>query len=341
MADHVYSISEIVGSSTESIDDAIKGSRQPRLGDPAQPGLVRGHRDAGQHRGRRALPLPGHREGRLPARRAARLTRTADHVARLGSRGRAGGEADGRGSGRRRERGADGPAAAGPDRRPGPDDHLRGVRGAGRGDRDAGGRPGSRRPAPVRLGVQRVHAGQRDRHRGRRPGGGPARTRGAVRGRGGAVRLRPGRGGPGALDGRAGRGPGAAGRGRRSGALGGVRRDRPEPARAAAGPHDGGAVHRVGRAGAGRPGDQRRGGAPVRVAVGVPGPAADRRGGRGDRGTRPGPARAARFGRGGRAPDDRRLPHRGGRDDAPGRPDARGGLRRGPGRLGAMRAASG
>src|SRR5215471_7148396 len=55
--------------------------RQPGLADPAQPGLVRGHRDARPHRGR-ALSLPGHREGRLPARRAARLTCAARHATR-------------------------------------------------------------------------------------------------------------------------------------------------------------------------------------------------------------------------------------------------------------------
>ena len=42
----------------------------------------------------------------------------------------------------------------------------------------------------------------------------------------------------------------------------------------AASPDDGGPVDRMGRARPGWPGDQRRGGAPVRMAVGVPGPAA-------------------------------------------------------------------
>ena len=74
MADHIYSVSEIVGSSTESIDDAIRGAvaRASKtlhnldwfeVTDTARP-----------DRGRRPLPLPGHAEGRLPAGRAARLT---------------------------------------------------------------------------------------------------------------------------------------------------------------------------------------------------------------------------------------------------------------------------
>ena len=53
------------------------------------------------------------------------------------------------------------------------------------------------RAAPLRLGVQRVHAGQRDRHRAGRPGGGPARARGAVRGRASPLRRRACRCGPG------------------------------------------------------------------------------------------------------------------------------------------------
>src|ERR1035441_5747160 len=104
---------------------------------------------------------------------------------------------DERGSGAR----AVGPAAACADRRPGPDHHVRGVGGARGGDGHAGGRPRPRRAAPVRLGVQRFHAGQRDRHRGRRAAGRPARARRPVRGRGGAVRLRADDSGAGGLHG--------------------------------------------------------------------------------------------------------------------------------------------
>ena len=60
-----------------------------------------------------------------------------------------------------------GRAAPGADRRAGPDHHLHRLRGAGRGHRHAAGGPRPRRPGPVRLGVQRLHAGQRGRHRGR------------------------------------------------------------------------------------------------------------------------------------------------------------------------------
>ena len=110
-----------------------------------------------------------------------------------------------------------------------------------------------------------------------------------------------------------------AGPGRGGGALGGLRHHRPQPARDAASPHDGGPVHRVGRARAGRAGDQRRGGAPVRVAVGVPGAAAGGRGGRVDRRARPDPPRAARRVAGAGAPADRRPAHRRRGDDDPGR----------------------
>jgi hypothetical protein len=54
MADSIYSVSEIVGSSTEGIDDAIRGA-------------VRGHQYTGPDRERRAHSLPGHLEGRFPA----------------------------------------------------------------------------------------------------------------------------------------------------------------------------------------------------------------------------------------------------------------------------------
>ena len=53
MADNTYSISEIVGSSKTSIDDAISGAVEPRLTDVAQPRLVRGDRHPGSHRKQR------------------------------------------------------------------------------------------------------------------------------------------------------------------------------------------------------------------------------------------------------------------------------------------------
>ena len=73
MADSVYSISEIVGSSTESIDDAIRGavaraSKTLHNLDWFEVTDMRGRIEE------RALPLPGHAEGRLPAGRAVRLT---------------------------------------------------------------------------------------------------------------------------------------------------------------------------------------------------------------------------------------------------------------------------
>ena len=305
-------------------------------------GQSRDHRDANGHRpGRHRNQLcpdrrPGHRRrghGRIAGRAALRPRRGGDtgrcrehplpqavHQAPLTPGGPGPGA------------GAVGAAAAGADRRPGPDDHLRRVRSPGRGHGDAGGRPGPGRSAPVRLGVQRVHAGQRGRHRGGRPRGRPAGAGGSVRGRGGAVRLRAGRGGPGSLDGRAGSGPGATGPGRGGGALGGLRHHWPQPARDAATPDDGGPVHRLGRAWAGRAGHQRRGGAPVRVAVGVPGPAAGGRGGRVDRRARPDPPRAARRVAGAAAPADRRPPHRRRGGDDPGRPDPGGRVWRGAGR---------
>ena len=250
--------------------------------------------DPGRRRGpglpQVARPGPLRRPARHIRLGLAPVTSWPGGELRLGSRERpGGGRADGRGPGA----GPVGTAAAGAHRGPGPDHHLRRVRGAGRGHGHAGGRPRPGRPAPVRLGIQRVHARQRGRHRGGRPGGRPAGSRGAVRGRGGAVRLRAGRGGPGSLDGGAGGGPGDAGPRRRRGALGGLCHHRPEPARDAARPDDGRPVDRVGRARPGRPGDQRRGGAPVRMAVGVPGPAAGGRDRRVDRRARPDPARAA------------------------------------------------
>src|SRR6201987_5345421 len=147
-----------------------------------------------------------------------------------------------------------------------------------------------------------VAAGREGGRRGGRPGG----ARGAVRGGGRAVRLGAGRGGPGSVHGRAGGGPGPAGPRRRRGALGGLRHHRPEPARYAARTDDGGLVDGMGRAGADRSGDQRRGGALVRMALGVPGPAAGGRGGRSHRCARADPARAARGGSGAGKPGGRR-----------------------------------
>ena len=95
---------------------------------------------------------------------------------------------------------------------------------------------------------------------------------------------------------------------------------------------DGGPVDGMGRAGAGRPGDQRRGGALVRMALGVPGPAAGGRGGRIHRRARADPARAARGGSGAGTPADRRPAHRGRGDHAAGRPQPRGRVRRDPAR---------
>ena len=75
MADNTYSISEIVGTSTEQRRRRRPRRRRARLEDPAPPRLVRGHRHPRAHREQRAVPFPGHAEGRIPARRAARLTR--------------------------------------------------------------------------------------------------------------------------------------------------------------------------------------------------------------------------------------------------------------------------
>ena len=97
-------------------------------------------------------------------------------------------------------------------------------------------------------------------------------------------------------------------------------------------PDDGRPVDRVGRARPGRPGDQRRGGAPVRMAVGVPGPAAGGRGRRVHRRARPDPARAAPGVSGAGAPADRRHPDRRRGGHPPGRPHPRGRVRRDPGR---------
>ena len=73
---------------------------------------------------------------------------------------------------------------------------------------------------------------------------------------------------------RPGGGPDAAGPGRWRGARAGLRLHRPQPDRPGSVPDDGRAVHRLGRPGPGRAGDQRRDRAPVRLALGLPGPAA-------------------------------------------------------------------
>ena len=169
-------------------------------------------------------------------------------------------------------------------------------------------------------------------HRGGRPGGRPAGSRGPVRGRRGAVRLPgwPWRAWPPrwACWWRAGCcrawAPARCPRWPTSPSAGAC------PMRC--GPDDGGPVDRLGRAGAGRAGDQRRGGAPVRLALGVPRPAAGGRGGRVHRRARADPARAARRGSGAGAPADRRPAHRGRGGHAAGRPQPRGRVRRDPGR---------
>ena len=67
MSDHVYSISEIVGTSPDTIEDAVRNALSARQQDAAQPRLVRGDRDARPHRRRRRdRPLPGHAEARVP-----------------------------------------------------------------------------------------------------------------------------------------------------------------------------------------------------------------------------------------------------------------------------------
>ena len=77
MSDSVYSVSEIVGSSTQGIDDAIRGAvaRASKTLHNLDWFEVTDMR--GRIARRRALPLPGHVEGRLPARRTVRLTQAA------------------------------------------------------------------------------------------------------------------------------------------------------------------------------------------------------------------------------------------------------------------------
>ena len=124
--------------------------------------------------------------------------------------------------------------------------------------------------------------------------------------------------------------PGAAGHRRRRGARGGLRLDRPRPARPAAGPDDGGAVHRLGRAGAGRARAERRGGPPIRLALGLPRPAPAGRHRRADRAALAAPARPTGHPACWGAPAERWGPGGGRHRADPGRPDRRcGGLRAG------------
>jgi hypothetical protein len=57
MEDYVYRLSEMVGTSSEGIDQAIRNAVAPDEPDASQPGPVPGLRDPRRHRRRRGCPL--------------------------------------------------------------------------------------------------------------------------------------------------------------------------------------------------------------------------------------------------------------------------------------------
>ena len=208
-------------------------------------------RDSPGDRGRRGQRGPGRpppvRGDRRPRhRRAARRQRESRHR---------GGVVTGR---------------APPDRRTVHDRHPGRLRKPVGGNHPPGREPPSRRPAPLRLGLQRLLSVQPGGDRGERR---PLRSRGnraAPRRRPADLRCRPGHRGhrPRHADPR-GR-PGGPGIRSRGGAGRRLRGDRPGLPRAAAAPNVRDPVHGVGGAGTGRTRPGRPGRQPRRLAVGLP-----------------------------------------------------------------------
>ena len=76
MSNRTYRVTEIVGTSPDGIDQAIRNGIERAAPDPAPPRLVRGHPGPRPGQGRRRRALPGRPQGRLPPR--GRLSRRAD-----------------------------------------------------------------------------------------------------------------------------------------------------------------------------------------------------------------------------------------------------------------------
>ena len=154
-----------------------------------------------------------------------------------------------------------------------------GVRGARGHHRHAhrGARP--RRARGLRLGVQRLHAGERRRDHGGGAADGPGRTLGAVRRRGGDLRRRSVPRRPGADDARAHRRAHGAGRGRWRAVVGDLRRRRARVSGGSAAAHARDAVDGVGAPRSGRSGGRRHRRRSCELAPGVLRPRSDRRAG--------------------------------------------------------------
>ncbi len=72
MSNRTYRVTEIVGTSPDGIDHAIRNGVERASPHPASPRLVRGHPGARPGRGRQGRALPGRAQGGLPA--GGRLT---------------------------------------------------------------------------------------------------------------------------------------------------------------------------------------------------------------------------------------------------------------------------
>jgi hypothetical protein len=165
------------------------------------------------------------------------------------------------------------------DGRPGARGHVRRVRGARRRHHLAGGRPPPGRSPSLRLGVQRLPAGEPDRDRDRGNAGRPGAARAPDARRPCPVRPRPGHRRDRADDAGSGGGQGGAGPRRGGRARGGLRGDLPLLRRGFAAENVRRALHRLGGARPDRAGHRRPRGRGGRLALGLPRPAAA--GGRG------------------------------------------------------------
>ena len=73
MSNRTYRVTEIVGTSPDGIDQAIRNGIERASHDAAPPRLVRGHPGPRPGQGRHRRALPGRPQARLPAR--GRLSR--------------------------------------------------------------------------------------------------------------------------------------------------------------------------------------------------------------------------------------------------------------------------